>query len=177
MTTHLIKPGRFIGDMQMRCGLPAIKAGRCDMLGTENGLDQIDCAGCLRDLIIDMRCEALGPAADSPEGRWIAGGDTGTSSITIWSVMMGCSMPRDRSDRGRAPSVPHDPSDFGRCHRLLELFPAWRSRLPEVAAKYPAWGGLVGAWAELTALYIEELPSGRCPRLWERMEELEGQHV
>ena len=29
-------------------------------------------------------------------------------------------------------------------------------------------------WAELTALYLKEHPSGRAPRLYERMRELRG---
>lgn len=167
MTVHLLKPGPITGDLRMRCGLSATNAKKRDGLGSEDGLEHIDCAGCLRDLIIEMRCSALGSVGDSPEVRWLAGGDTGTSSITIWSVMTGCSMPR-----GRRPSVPHDPDDFGRCHPLLELFPAWRERLPEVGARHPDWAGLVGAWDELTALYLEELPSGRAPRLWARMQAL-----
>lgn len=72
---------------------------------------------------------------------------------------------------GGAP-IPYDPDDFGRCHRLLDRFPAWRLRLGEVPAVYPAWTPLVPAWDELTALYVEELPSGRCPKLYARLREL-----
>jgi hypothetical protein len=122
------------------------------------------CPGCLRDLIFEMRRDLLGQAGATPEGRWLAGGDTGSSSITIWSVMTGWAMPN-----GRAPSVPWDPDDFGRCHRLLERFPAWRQRMPEVAEMYPEWAGLVAAWGELTSLYLEELPSGQAPRCYARM--------
>jgi len=65
-----------------------------------------------------------------PEGpqEWIVAGDTGISSRVIWAVMMGVSldvMPR--------VDVPHDPPDFGRCYRLLEVMPEWRDRLGEVA--------------------------------------------
>lgn len=171
MTTHLLKPGSIIDDgMRMRCGLLAAKAPRRDRLGSEDGLDFVDCAGCLRDLIIDMRRADLGPMGETPEGRWLAGGDTGTSSITIWSVMMGVSMPN-----ARRPGVPRDSDDFGRCHRLLEAFPAWRARLPEAVDRYPEWSGLVSAWDELTTLYLEELPSGRAPRLWARMQAIEAE--
>lgn len=70
--------------------------------------------------------------------------------------------------------VPHDPSDFRRCHLLLELFPEWRSRLPEVAAKFPKWKPLVDAWGELEALYAEEInrKDGTAPKLYARMKEL-----
>jgi hypothetical protein len=101
--------------------------------------------------------------------RWIRSGDTGISSETIWSVMMGEPPP------GRGGSIPYDPADFGRCHRLLALFPEWRHRLPEVEAHDPMWGPLVREWDALTALYLEELPTGEGRKLWARMQELEDE--
>jgi hypothetical protein len=163
--THLLKPGTLVVEMRLRCGL--IAADTEGYLGSEDDIGGVDCAGCLRDLIVDMRCDALGPMGSTPEGRWLAGGDTGTSSLTIWSVMTGQPMPK-----GRCPGIPRDPADFGRCHRLLETFPAWRARLPKVAERFPAWAGLVAAWDELTELYLEELPSGQGPRLYARMTEI-----
>ncbi len=166
MTTHLLKPGLLTDGMRLRCGILATKAKKRDMLGSEDGIGSIDCAGCLRDLIVEMRLEKLG-GGDSPELRWLTGGDTGTSSKTIWSVMTG------RTIGGRhRPSVPWDPDDFGRCHRLLELFPAWRSRMHEVAARYPEWAGLVTEWGDLTVLYCEEFPTGQAPRLYAQMQRL-----
>ena len=73
------------------------------------------------------------------------------------------------------PDVPYDESDFGRCYRLLQHFPAWRARLPEVAAAHPIWGPMVEAWDELTALYEEEMQrsnSGSALKLNERIREL-----
>jgi hypothetical protein len=101
-------------------------------------------------------------AGRSPE-EWLRGGDTGTSSLTIWHVMTG--LPVDRVGE------PIDPSDFGRCYRLLKLFPDWRPRLPEVAAKYPdsPWPALVREWDRMTALYEEELPKGTAPKLYALM--------
>lgn len=97
---------------------------------------------------------------------WLMSDDTGTSSKTICAVITGSSM--------NYPDVPHDPSDFGRCHRLLSLFPEWRPRLHEVAEKYPMWGPMVAAWDELTALYREESEDGAkaAPKLYARMREL-----
>ena len=85
----------------------------------------------------------------TPE-EWIIGGDTGVSSKTIWAVMMGV-VPDNP-----APftfSVPLDPSDFGRCFRLLEQIPEWRDRLNEVAETFPEWGPMVREWAKMTHLY------------------------
>ena len=100
---------------------------------------------------------------------WLLSGDTGISSKTILAVMT-----RSKMGEPFGPDVPHDPSDFGRCYRLLALFPGWRARLPEVAEKFPAWGPMVLAWGELTALYEEEIKnaSGKAPKLYKRMQEL-----
>ena len=79
---------------------------------------------------------------------WIVSGDTGLSSKTIWRVMVGVTV----TPAWHEVSVPHDWSDFGRCYRLLILFP-WRIRLGEVAAQFPEWAPIVRQWDELTRLY------------------------
>lgn len=101
--------------------------------------------------------------------QWKVGGDTGISSETIWAVMMGV----EKTDTF-GPMPPSDPSDFGRCYRLLQFIPEWRERLPEVATKHPMWGPLVREWDELTAMYEDSLKSGsnRAPQLYRRMQEL-----
>jgi len=80
--------------------------------------------------------------------KWITGGDTGTSSETIWSVMVG-QAPHSGGDR------PSDPSDFGRCYRLLLAVPEWRGRLGAVVDALPEWGPLVAIWDELEAMFIQ----------------------
>lgn len=100
-------------------------------------------------------------SARDREDHWLIGGDAGVSSKAIWSVMTG----RASSSWERGSTTPRDPDDFGRCYRLLEDFPAWRERMPEVVAAHPEWSGLVAAWDELTSLYLEEAPSGRAPKL------------
>lgn len=122
-----------------------------------------DCPACTSSKVLMGPQPKPTPAGDALS--WIHNGDTGTSSETIWSVMTG----RDVTRYG----VPLDPSDFGRCYRLLKIMPSWRARLPEVVARFPRWAKLIEAWDELTALYEEELPSGMAPRLYARMRELE----
>lgn len=110
-------------------------------------------------------------AAENEYVAWVAGGDTGISSLTIWSVLSG--MFSDTAARfGHWP--PSDPSDFGRCYRLLKRFPAWRARLGEVSAAHPRWTRLVEHWAELESLYEEELPNATAPKLYARMKQLEA---
>ncbi len=95
----------------------------------------------------------------SPE-EWALGRDTGISSMTIYSAITGIEI--DRKD------VPHDPVDFGRCYRLLQLFPAWRKDLPKVIMLCPGWEPFVEAWDELTAMY-----EAAAVRMYDRMKELE----
>jgi len=83
--------------------------------------------------------------------QWIINGEVGTSSQTIWAVMMDAVLPSRKDSRDYG--VPHDPDDFSRCWKLLALFPAWRNRLPEVASQFPAWVGFVREWDKLTAMY------------------------
>jgi hypothetical protein len=98
--------------------------------------------------------------------RWLEGVDTGISSETIWRTLTG-ETPSDTD-------VPCDPSDFGRCYRLLKIMPEWRPRLREVARKYRDWRPFVRHWDELTALYEAEDPTGTYPKLYERMQKLRG---
>lgn len=110
--------------------------------------------------------------------EWIISDDTGISSKTIWAVMMDCvpeEYPWHKFD------VPHDPSDFGRCYRLLQKFPEWKARLEEVAAQFTKWIPMVREWDALTALYEEEIQneSKRAPKLYAKMQELvrEGRDI
>jgi len=105
------------------------------------------------------------PKVVTPED-WFRGRDVGTSSYAIFFVMTGTMSPHGRY------AAPLDPNDFGRCYRLLKLFPEWRPRLAEVARLFPKWGPMVERWDEMTALYERELPSGRAPLLYDLMEEL-----
>ncbi len=100
------------------------------------------------------------------KAEWWRSGDTGISSETIMALFSGTE--RDR------PDTPSDPSDFGRCYRLLERIPEFRPRLQEVADKYPNWQPLVDNWEELRTLYEEEHPTGLCPKLYKLMQKLRG---
>ena len=99
------------------------------------------------------------PEPTTPE-EWATSRDVGVSSATVYAVMTGNPALYDRFD------TPKDPSDFGRCYRLLKRFPQWRARLPEVAAAHPAWVPLVESWGELVALFEAEEASGTCPQLY-----------
>lgn len=116
------------------------------------------------------KCPTCRRSTDDRYLKWLIGGDTGISSETIWSVMTG--LPTAGATQWHR-WTPGDPSDFGRCHRLLQRFPEWRGRLAEVADQYPHWRPMVERWAEMEVLYEEERPTGSAPKLFALMCELE----
>ena len=101
---------------------------------------------------------------------WRLGPDTGSSSKTIWHVMTGIPF-NEKNDHA---DIPWDPSDFGRCHRLLELAPEWKSQLYKLGNKYPRWRPLVENWDKMTELYLRDLPTGKSTELYELMGTLRG---
>ncbi len=117
----------------------------------------------LRQAIEDAARES---AAGNALEEWLAGPDTGASSLAIVEVLAG------RSGLTENHQGPSDPSDFSRCRKLLEVMPEWRDRLSEVADAYPSWAPIVGAWDELEDLYVEEQSAGVAPKLYTRMKEL-----
>ena len=102
---------------------------------------------------------------DNKLAKWRDSTDIGISSLTIAHVLGGTTMGNNISD------IPRDPSDFGRCLRLVRLM-GRRERLPEVVSRHPAWKPFVWAWDELERLYDEESPSGNAPRLYREMKNL-----
>lgn len=94
---------------------------------------------------------------------WLNSHDTGTSSKTMASHLMGASMPSNHY------SHPLDNSDFGRCHRFLLAVPEAREKLPKMAELGDVWGKLVDHWDELTVMY-EADPSSRA--LYDKMKSL-----
>lgn len=74
----------------------------------------------------------------------------GEPSLTIWSVMMGAKIPREKA-WGHMP--PDHPATFQKCHKLLEKFPDWRARFHEVSAMFPHWKPFVDGWDRLIEMY------------------------
>ncbi len=93
--------------------------------------------------------------------QWLLGDDTGTSSKAIVAFIMGARMGYF--------AYPYDPSDFGRCYRLLELDPLFKLIFYEMGSVSPYWKAYIENWAELEALWIEESVGHKCPKLYEKM--------
>lgn len=98
---------------------------------------------------------------------WLASDDTGLSSKFMAHVIFGKPKVRNEVD------FPWDPSDFGRCHRFLMACPDAVMKLHLLRQHGPVWSAYVDHWEEMTALYLEERPSGQCPKLYELMKRLQ----
>jgi hypothetical protein len=105
--------------------------------------------------------------------QWIIEGEVGTSSKTIWAVMMGVVNEKRQCDDWHY-DTPKDPSDFGRCWKLINLFPEWESRLHEVSDVFPKWIPFVSEWDRLTTMYEDALREGKeyAPGMYGFMQEL-----
>ena len=98
--------------------------------------------------------------------RWLKEGDRGISSEAIATKLTDINVGR------WGLRHPLDPSDFGRCVALLEAVPEFKARLDEMKSVSLVWTALVENWAELEAIFQEEVSSGRAPKLYDRMQEL-----
>lgn len=86
--------------------------------------------------------------------EWLLSDDTGMSSKALCARMMGGKPKMDGFN------YPSDPSDFGRCYRLLKLIPEWRARLHEMSDCGPYWKALVEQWDAIEASYLAETAVG-----------------
>lgn len=84
--------------------------------------------------------------------QWMSGRDTGISSETIMSAILGIDYNR--------PDVPYDAADFGRCARMLEQFPELRKELKLVSDKHKIWIPFIDCWKQLERDYKE------CKKWW-----------
>jgi hypothetical protein len=130
--------------------------------------DGLMCLECHERGHVGAMCPKAHRAGMSP-AAWVSGPDTGLSSKAIFYVMTGTGDGHARAQH------PRDPDDFGRCYRLLQLFPQWRARLGEMSLESLAWAGLVAEWDELERLYEEERPTGKAPKLYRAMRKAYGE--
>lgn len=92
------------------------------------------------------------PTLSNEATKWLASGERGISSNTLFSVLTGVDA---KSDWGMGH--PHDPADFRRCRLLLEQVPELRPMLPKMCDVSPVWAALVARWAEISAC-IDQTP-------------------
>ncbi|HRG37078.1 MAG TPA: hypothetical protein PK289_00970 [Bacteroidia bacterium] len=95
------------------------------------------------------------PQADETESVkqranwWIANGETGSSSKTMWNCFMG--------NKEYEINHPYDPDDFKRCYNLLKAIPEWKNRLNELKELSQPWNNLVDNWDKLTEMFEQNV--------------------
>ncbi len=94
--------------------------------------------------------EPIQTGMTDPERRaaWLKLHDNGQSSQCIADKMCGM-VPTG--------NYPHDGDDFGRCERLLALYPAWRARFGEMRVVNEFWDALVPRWDEIAVAWRHDV--------------------
>lgn len=87
---------------------------------------------------------------------WLASGERGNSSETIFTHLTGVN-----ANRGSRNSHPYDPADVRRCRLLLEQCPEIAERFPEMATVSKAWASLVRDWDAICLTMDAEVPNWR----------------
>lgn len=109
---------------------------------------------------------------------WLLSSDTGISSKAIFRAMIGLP-PQDKC-------TPCDPSDFGRCYRLLKMFPEWEARVKELGTlidyspkvngeqRPNLWQIFADNYKKLCEMYEEECVGDywKAPKLYKFMKDL-----
>lgn len=102
---------------------------------------------------------AMHPHLSQAAARWLANGERGVSSNTIFTKLTGVdALGGWSADRA---SHPHDPADFRRCQLLLEQVPELQILFPRMAHVSQQWKALVEAWPTIVAAMDEEAPEWR----------------
>lgn len=89
--------------------------------------------------------------------KWFLDGKIGSASKAIVRKMMGMEPRYNRVKFKQDTYAPIDIDEFGKCIKLLDLFPAWRERLPDMVTVSPEWAVLVANWPKLEAEYRAEM--------------------
>ncbi len=97
--------------------------------------------------------------------KWLANGETGTSSKTM-AFVIGFDVIPSRS------GYPHDVSDFRRCFQLVEAAPEMRKHIYKMKAISPIWSEFAENWEELERRYRAEQGQGRLPHTYALIQQI-----
>jgi hypothetical protein len=103
------------------------------------------------------------------ETWWIRHGERGISSETMFEKLTG----RIIKESAWGPLPPADPSDFRRCHLLLEAVPELRAKMDGLREISPVWSRLVDNWDKLTGMLKEQMETKKANGMYEFMQSLE----
>lgn len=91
--------------------------------------------------------ETNGKSEIEIESWWLANGERGVSSETMfYHLSLSESFELEYAD------TPSDPSDFNRCHQLLQAVPHFKARLNQMKDVSDVWANLVENWDKLTQM-------------------------
>ena len=109
----------------------------------------------------ELRRENVGASPAMGLAAWCRSDDTGLSSVYMAWVLNGGTLPVEPTTPLRADErpYPHDPSDLGRCVRMLRAAPALRKNLDRMREASPVWAALISRWAEFEILYDRAVES------------------
>lgn len=96
--------------------------------------------------------------------EWFVSRDTGISSETMAAIALGA--------KNGIFDAPHDPSDFGRCYRLIQKIPAIKGEFDKIGEAVPVFAGILREWNDLARIYERDVNSGRSAELYRRIKEL-----
>lgn len=108
--------------------------------------------------------------AAKPIIHWMFNGDTGVSSETMAAFALGT-----QRERAFGQDAPSDPSNIGRCDKLVMAVPEILDVFPVISRKAPVFRGISAHWDELCALYERDLSTGGSLQLFRRIQELREQ--
>lgn len=97
---------------------------------------------------------------------WWEHGEHGSSSEFMHGILSGLS--KNVYDG----SYPHDPSDFKRCHGLLEMVPEWRLKLDMLKSASPTWNNLIDNWPKLTEMLLDQMETKKDNGMYDFMKTL-----
>lgn len=84
--------------------------------------------------------------------EWCFSSDTGISSERLAAEFLGVEYKRRWGS-----TTPSDPSDLGRCLRLIELVPSVRSAVDSLALKSERWAKAAAIWDDITQMMKDEV--------------------
>lgn len=105
--------------------------------------------------------------------EWLFMGEVGISSKTMCAAILD-QIPAGLG-KGFDFDVPHDPDDFRRCFLFVQLCRISNKKLQIIKKRIPWYAPIIDNWNELVILYGQESPNNRCPKLYDRLIELENE--
>ena len=133
-----------------------------------------------KDLGVDLGpLPAVAPLTREQQERNVLWGeDMGISAATIIAALGSTEPIREAAKTylGKfGAGTPSDSGDFGRCHRLLEQFPDWKARLPEVGKAFPRtdWDKLASKWNSID----KQFEAGKHEKVYESLKELSADRL